>query len=81
MEWMLHRKGWEMTTGGVPLGVKENVIVPIWKENAGGHLGGIRRCGSSATEKRERRRKRELEKSASRTRSIVDMFSAQIKKN
>ena len=67
--------------GGVPLGVKENVIVPIWKKNAGGHLRGIRGCGSSATEKRERRRKRELEKSASTTRSIVDMFSAQIKKN
>lgn len=39
-------------------------------------------CGSSATEKRERQRKRELEKSASRTRSIAEkMFSTQCNKN
>ena len=37
-------------------------------------------CGLSVTEKRERRRKRELEKSASQTRSIVEMFSTQINK-
>ena len=72
--------------GGVQLEVKKNVIAPVWKDNAGGYLRGIkgcgiRGCGSSATEKRERRRKKELEKSASTTRSIDDMFSAQIKKN
>ncbi len=41
----------------------------------------MRGCGSSATKRRERHCKREIEKSASRTRSIVDMFSAQFNKN
>ena len=67
--------------GGVQLEAKKHIIVPVWKDDAGGYLRGIRGCGSSATEKRERRRKREMEKSASTTRSIVDMFSAQFKKN
>ncbi|WP_375449340.1 hypothetical protein [uncultured Nostoc sp.] len=67
--------------GGVQLKAKKHIIVPVWKNDAGGHLQGIRGCGSSATEKRERCRKREMEKSASITRSIVDMFSAQFKKN
>ena len=57
--------------GGIPLEVKKNVVVPVWKENAGGYLRGIKGCSSSATEKRERRRKRELEKSASTTKSIL----------
>ena len=40
----------------------------------------MRGCGSSTTKKRERQRKRELVKSASTTKSIVDMFSAQSNK-
>lgn len=67
--------------GGLQLEVQKHVIMPVWKDDAGGHLRGIRGCGSSATAKREQRRKREMEKSASTTRSIVDMFSAQFKKN
>ena len=42
---------------------------------------GLAKMGSAPTEKRERQRKRELEKSASQTRSIVKMFSAQFNKN
>ena len=61
--------------------MKKNVVVPIWKENSGGYLRGIKGCGSSATEKRERHRKRELDKLASTTKSIVDLFLTQIKKN
>ena len=67
--------------GGIQLEVKDRSFRPVWKDNAGEYLRGIRGCGSSATEKRERRRKREMEKSASTTRSIVDMFSAQLNKN
>ena len=76
-EAMVHRKGWE----SVQLEVKDQSFRPVWKDDAGEYLRGIRGCGSSATEKRERRRKREMEKSASTTRSIVDMFSAQLNKN
>lgn len=41
----------------------------------------MRGCGSSATDKRERQRKRDSEKLASRIRSIVEMFSVQQNKN
>ena len=61
--------------------VKDQSFRPVWKDDAGEYLRGIRGCGSSATEKRERRRKREMEKSASITRSIVDMISAQLNEN
>lgn len=67
--------------GEVQLEAKKHIIVPVWKDDAGGHLRGIRRCGSLATEKREWRRKRVIEKSVSTTKSIADMFSAQFKKN
>ena len=53
----------------------------MWKDDADDNLRGVRGCGSSATEKRERRRIREMEKSASTTRSIVEIFSAQPNKN
>ena len=66
---------------GVQLEGKERTFKTNWREDAGGYLRGVRGCGSSATEKRERQRKRELEKSASQTRSIVKMFSAQFNKN
>ena len=65
----------------VQLKVKDHSIQPVCKDDAGEYLRGIRGCGSSATEKRERRRKRDMEKSASTTRSIVDIFSAQLNKN
>ena len=65
----------------VQLGVKESSFRPIWKDDAGSYLRGIKGCGSSATENREKRRKRELEKSASQTGSIVEMFSTQRSKN
>ncbi|MCJ1345846.1 hypothetical protein MMC31_004055, partial [Peltigera leucophlebia] len=67
--------------GGVQLESGERTFKPTWREDAGGYLRGVRGCGSSATDKRERRRKKELEKSASQTKSIVAMFSAQFDKN
>ena len=67
--------------GGVRLEPEEQNFRPTWEKDAGGYLRGVRGCGSSATDKRERRRKRDLEKSASRTRSIVEMFSVQQNKN
>ncbi len=38
-------------------------------------------CSLSATEKQKRQRNRELEKSASQTRSIVEIVSAHVDKN
>ena len=67
--------------GGVQLDKEKHTFQPTWSTDAGGYLRGVRGCGSSATEKRERRKKRELEKSASHTRSITDMFAVQTKKN
>ena len=67
--------------GGVQLRVEERIFRPAWKDKAGGYLRGIKGCGSSVTQKREKRRIRELEKSASQTRSIVDMFSIQRNRN
>lgn len=69
------------TDGGVQLEGEERTFKPTWRQDAGGYLRRVRGCGSSATEKRERRRKRELEKSASQTRSVVGMFSAQLNKS
>ena len=66
---------------GVQLGVEEHSFRPIWKDDAGSYLQGMKGCGSSATEKREKRRNRELEKSASQTRSIVEMLSIQRNKH
>lgn len=66
--------------GGVQLEDKDPIFRPVWKDNAGGYLRVVRGCGSSTIRKRENQRKRELEKSASTTRSIVDMFSAQSNK-
>ena len=62
---------------GVLLESKKRTFEPVCKSDAGGYLCGVRGCGSSATKDREIRRKKELEKSASHTRSIVEMFSAQ----
>ena len=75
------REGLGDQDGGLQLGVEERSFRPVWKDDAGSYLRGIKGCGSSATEKRERRRNRELEKSASQTRSIVEIFSAQRDKN
>ena len=47
----------------------------------GSYLKGMKECGLSAKEKREKQCNRELKKSASQTRSIVDMFSAHCDKN
>ena len=66
--------------GGVQLEDENSIFRPFWKDNAGGYLQGVRRCSSSTTRKCERRRKKELEKSTSTTRSIVDIFSAQSNK-
>ena len=40
--------------GGVQLGDKERSFRPVWKDDAGSYLRGMKRYGSSATEKRER---------------------------
>ena len=66
---------------GVQLEVKEHIIQSVWNDDAGEYLQGIRGHGSSVTEKRESRCKREMKKSASTTRLIVDIFSAQFNKN
>ena len=60
--------------GGVPLENKKCIFEPTWKSEAGGYLRGVRGYGSHATKEREIKRKKELEKSASHTRSIVEMF-------
>ena len=65
----------------VRLEMKEQIIQLVWNDDACEYLRGIRRCGSSSKEKRERHCKREMEKSASTTKSIVDVFSAQFNKN
>ena len=72
----VHAKVQEMMKGGYyqRLG---SIFSRVWRDDAGGYLRGVRGCGSSATREGEIRRKKELEKSASRTRSIVEMFSAQ----
>lgn len=72
---------WGNSDGGVQLEVNDHSFKPIWKDDASGYLRGVRGCGSLTTEKHERKRKKELEKSASSTRPIVDMFSAQSSKN
>lgn len=64
--------------GGVQLRAEEPTFKPTWRGDTGGYLRGVRGCGSSAIKKRERRREKELEKSASQTRSIVEIFSGQL---
>lgn len=66
--------------GGVQLRAEEQTFKPTWRGDAGGYLRGVRGCGSSATKKRERRREKDLEKSASQTRSNVEIFSDQLVK-
>lgn len=53
--------------GGVQLKSGERTFKPTWRGDAGGYLRGVRGCRSLATDKRERRRKKELEKSAFQT--------------
>ena len=67
--------------GGVHIGVEERSFKPVWKDDADSYLRGISGCESSASEKRKRRRNRDLEKSAFQTRSIVEMFSFQYNKH
>ena len=67
--------------GGVQLEIEERTFEPKWNSDAGDYLRGVRGCGSSRTNKREKRCKKELEKSASHSQSIVDMFSAQHERN
>ena len=71
------REGLGDDEGGVLLETRKHIFEPVWRDDAGGYLRGVRGYGSLATREREIRRKKELEKSASRTRSIVEMFSAQ----
>ena len=66
--------------GGVQLRVEERSFRPVWKDDAGSYLRGIKGCGSSATEKRERRRNRELEKSASQTSLMWRCFPLNVTK-
>lgn len=46
--------------GGLQFEGTERTFKPNLREDAGGYLRGVRGCASSATEKRERQRKREL---------------------
>ncbi len=47
--------------GGVQLEIEERTFEPKWTSDAGDYLRGVRGCGSSRTNKREKRRKKELE--------------------
>ncbi len=67
--------------GEVQLGDKESSFRPVWKNYAGSYLRKMKECGSSATEKRERRCNGELKRSVSQTKSIVEMFSVHCDKN
>ena len=67
--------------GGVQLEIEERTFEPKWKSDAGNYLQGVRRCGSSFINKREKRHKKVLEKSAFYLQSIMDMFVAQNEKN
>ena len=69
------REGLVDDEGGVQLEIEKRTFKPRWKSDAGGYLRGVRGCSSSATETLEKRRKKELEKSAFYTRSTTDMFS------
>ena len=71
------REGLGDDEGGVPLENKRRIFEPTSKSEAGGCLRGVRGCGSHATKEREIKRKKELEKSASHTQSILEIFSAQ----
>ncbi len=57
------------------------MIQLVWNDDAEKYLQGIKECGSSTIEKRERCCKSEIKKSTSTTKSIIDMFSAQFNKN
>lgn len=59
---------------GVQLVVEDHSFKPIWKDDADGYLRGVRGCGSLTTEKRERKRKKELENSASTTSQLWICF-------
>ena len=71
------REGLGDDEGGVPLENKKRIFELVWKSEAGGYLRGVRGCCSHATKEQEIKRKKELEKSASHTQWIVEMFSAQ----
>ena len=47
--------------GGVQLGDEERSFKPGWEDDAGSYLRGISGCGSLSSEKRKRRRNRDLE--------------------
>ena len=72
----LTNKRLEDQDGGVHLVDKERSFKSVSNNNAGNYLQGIKKYGLSATEKQERRCNWELEKLASQTRSVVEMFSA-----
>lgn len=48
-------KYWETMMEGVQLEVEDQSFKPVWKDDGGEYLRGIRRCGSLATEKRAKR--------------------------
>ena len=65
----------------VQLEIEERTFEPKWKNNAGGYFQKVRGCSLSAIKTCEKRRKKELEKSASHIRSITDIFSVQHNRN
>ncbi len=75
------KKRLEDNNEGVQLKLKKHIIQSVENGDAGEYLRGIRECDSSTTEKCKQRREREIKKSASTTRSIVDIFSAKFNKN
>ena len=75
-EGVLVHEGLGDNKGGVQVEIKERTFEPEWKSDAGDYLRGVRGFDSSRTNRHEKQRKKELEKFASHSRSIVDMFSA-----
>lgn len=61
--------------------IGELTFEPTWRSDTGGYFQEVRRCGSLVIQKRGKKRKTELDKSASQTQSIMNMFSAQHKQN
>ena len=54
------REGLGDDKGGVQLEIEKRTFEPKWKSDAGGYLQGVRSCGSSATDIRKKRRKKEF---------------------
>lgn len=60
---------------------KKYIVIPVWKNDTGRYLWGIKEYGLSTIEKYKQYYKKEIKKLTIITKLIIDMFSAQFKKN